>query len=206
MGDVVTIRGGLSGYLASGAGPGPAVLVLHDGYGLLPHVRERCEDLAAAGFLALAPELGEGAGVPEAEVALAYCAEQPGARADRRGAVGFSRGGALALRLAASGALDVVVAYYAALDPERAPHLLCPVLGLYAERDEVLPAEVAERFVAGARARRTTVEAVTYPGTVHSFANTDVRPPGTSLAPQRAWARTVNFLQQHLGEVSLPTR
>jgi carboxymethylenebutenolidase len=199
MGEAVTIRSGLPGYLAGGEGRRPAVLVLPDGFGLLPHLRACCDELAAAGFVALAPALGEEAGLPEAEVALAFLSAQPTALAGRCGAVGFSRGGRLALRLATSGALDAVVAYYAALDPGTAPRLRCPVLCLYAERDEVLPADVAARFVARARDLGATVDAVTYPETVHSFANTDVRPPGTSLAPQRAWARALNFLRLHLG-------
>jgi dienelactone hydrolase len=43
-------------YLAEPSGPGRAgVLVLHDWYGLLPHVRTACDELAAAGLVALAP-------------------------------------------------------------------------------------------------------------------------------------------------------
>lgn len=49
-------------YLAEpgAAGGGPGVLVVHDWYGLLPSVRERCDALAAAGFVALAPDLYDG--------------------------------------------------------------------------------------------------------------------------------------------------
>jgi carboxymethylenebutenolidase len=42
------------------AGGGPGVLVVHDWYGLLPSVQERCDALAAAGFVALAPDLYQG--------------------------------------------------------------------------------------------------------------------------------------------------
>jgi dienelactone hydrolase len=43
-------------YLAEPSGPGRGgVLVVHDWYGLLPHVRTLCDELAAAGLVATAP-------------------------------------------------------------------------------------------------------------------------------------------------------
>src|SRR5437773_5548204 len=48
-------------YLAEPSGPARAgVLVLHDWYGLLPHVRSACDELAAVGLVALAPDLYDG--------------------------------------------------------------------------------------------------------------------------------------------------
>jgi carboxymethylenebutenolidase len=55
-------------YLAEPSDPGRAepsppvagVLVAHDWYGLLPHVRGACDELAAAGLVALAPDLYDG--------------------------------------------------------------------------------------------------------------------------------------------------
>ena len=44
-------------YLAEPSGPGRAgVVLVHDWYGLLPHVRAACDELAAAGLVALAPD------------------------------------------------------------------------------------------------------------------------------------------------------
>ena len=48
-------------YLAEPSGPGRGgVLVVHDWYGLLPHVRTLCDELAAAGLVATAPDLYDG--------------------------------------------------------------------------------------------------------------------------------------------------
>ena len=48
-------------YLAEPSGPGRGgVLVVHDWYGLLPHVRTLCDELAAAGLVAIAPDLYDG--------------------------------------------------------------------------------------------------------------------------------------------------
>ena len=48
------------GYLTEPALTGPGVIIVHDGYGLLPHVRRRCDWLAEAGFVALAVDLYDG--------------------------------------------------------------------------------------------------------------------------------------------------
>src|SRR5438105_9841156 len=61
-------------YLTEPAGRtagGPGVLVLHDWYGLLPHVRSACDELAAAGLVALAPDLYDGRTTTDPEQAKA---------------------------------------------------------------------------------------------------------------------------------------
>jgi carboxymethylenebutenolidase len=105
----------------------PGVVVLHAWWGLTEPFREVCDRLAAAGFVALAPDLYRGRSTASVEEAQALAAalnreeervrgdiagavrclrqQQPGQReatnlADRRGAlgvVGFSLGGAYAL-------------------------------------------------------------------------------------------------------------
>ncbi len=61
MGDVTiaTPRGGMPGYLSSpgGDGPWPGVVVLHDGFGIGPAVREQADWLAGAGYIAVSVDL-----------------------------------------------------------------------------------------------------------------------------------------------------
>jgi carboxymethylenebutenolidase len=105
--------------------PAGGVLVVHDYYGLLPSVREHCDALAAAGFVAVAPDLYDGRaarddgeaerlmGDLEAATARRRLAEAvgwlSGAGGGRVGAIGFSMGGGLALLEATAGTLDAVV-------------------------------------------------------------------------------------------------
>jgi carboxymethylenebutenolidase len=206
------------GYLALPDTPGPAVLVLHDWYGLLPHVRRACDELAAEGFVALAPDLyrGRSALTPaEAErlrdalesatalrvvrAAREWVATHPQVAPRRVGMVGFSLGAWFALRAATEGRFDVVVTYYAALEGADLAPIPCPVLGHYAERDEFdgPPEEVPARFFAFLAGGGTPAEHHVYAGTEHSFANADV-PLYAEEAAKTAWTRTVGFLKAHL--------
>jgi len=201
-------------HLAEPRDGGPGVLVVHDYYGLLPSVRERCDALAAAGFVALAPDLYDGRaarddgeaerlmGDLEAAAARKRLGEAVGwlratVRGGRVGAVGFSMGGGLALMEATTGGLDAVVAYYATLDPASARSLACPVLLQLAEVDEWDPEETPDRFLAVLR-ERGDPEAFTYPGTEHSFANPGIPARFAPRAADEAWTRTVAFLDRHL--------
>ena len=171
------------GYLSEPALPGPGVVVVHDTYGLLPHVRRRCDWLAEAGFVALAVDLFDGrtartaaeaerlaAGldVIRARGMLATAATQllarPKVRPQRVGAVGFGLGGRLALLAATTGALDAIVAFYAVLGPGRAVAGAVPALlhltGGPTEQDAV----DAWRSCSDLRASGTEVTARTWSG------------------------------------------
>jgi len=224
MGSTVALGGAAasgSGYLSTPESAGPAVIVVHDYFGALPHIRERCDALALAGFMALAPDLYDGRSTTDPAQAQALLAQldlvrarnlltiaarqllaHPKVRPERVGAVGFSAGGWLALQTATSGVLDAVVAYYAALGPGEQARIPCPVMLHFAEVDEWEPPDLPTRFMAELRARGTPVAERTWPGTEHSFANGDV--PAWSPGPAvDAWADTVAFLGRHLWR---PTR
>ena len=64
MGEAVEFDG-ISGYLAVGEGPG--IVVLHEWWGLVPHIKDVCERFARLGFTALAPDLYHGATASNAE-------------------------------------------------------------------------------------------------------------------------------------------
>jgi carboxymethylenebutenolidase len=205
----------VGGYLAEPAGPAAAgVLVAHDWYGLLPHVRAACDELAAAGLVALAPDLygGHTTTDPEQAEALMKGLDQAAARArlDEAvgtlrarsgggpvGVLGWSLGGMFALIQATTGTVDAAAIYYAALDEDDAARIHCPVLLHQAEHDEFDPPEFYDRFVAALKATGTEVAVHTWPGTEHSFANGDVALHVPDAAA-KAWSITVRFLRDHL--------
>ena len=48
------------GYLAAPTGKGPAVVVIQEWWGLVPHIEDLVERFAREGFLAIAPDLFHG--------------------------------------------------------------------------------------------------------------------------------------------------
>jgi carboxymethylenebutenolidase len=203
-------------YLAQPSGTARAgVLVAHDWYGLLPHVRTACDELAKAGLVALAPDFYDGRSTTDPEQAEALMKAMEDAKATARleaatadlrertgggpvGGLGFSMGGFHTLIHATTGAYDTVAVYYAALEAEQAASIHCPVLLHMAEEDEFDPRETYEGFIAALRAAGTEVRPYTWPGTEHSFANGDVALYAPTPAAE-AWSITVQFLRDHLG-------
>ncbi len=121
MGDMVEFEsngGTVQGYLAApGAGAGPGVVVIQEWWGLVDHIEDVCDRLAAEGFTALAPDLyhGEKASEPDeaGKLMMAMNAQQAAkdmsgavvhvagaASGDKVGCVGFCMGGGLSLWLA----------------------------------------------------------------------------------------------------------
>jgi carboxymethylenebutenolidase len=203
-----------SDYLAEPDAPGPGVLVVHDWFGLLPSVRDLCDQLAEAGFLALAPDLYEGASTTDPAEAARLMDALPADDARKRlvgaawslrgraapsrvGAVGFSMGGWVTLKAATEGAFDAVVGYYTSLELNELAPVPCPVLLQLAAVDEWEPPDTPERFATYLRDQGTQVDVRTWPGTEHSFANADAR----QYAPEHAdaaWSLTLEFLRRHL--------
>jgi carboxymethylenebutenolidase len=203
------------GYLSEPALTGPGVVVVHDEYGLLPHVRRRCDWLAEAGFVALAVDLYDGRVAHSREEAdrlaggldqlrargmVAIAATQllarPKVRPQRVGAVGFGPGGRLALLAATTGALDVLVAFYAVLAPAERSLVPCPALlhltGGPDEQDATVRSFLHELRTSG-----TELTVRTWSGVPPGFANAD-RPDYREKPAVAAWVETAGFLAGHL--------
>jgi len=199
------------------AAPKAAVIVVHDWFGLLDHVRRACESLAGAGFLAVAPDLYDGKATidPAQAEQLLGGLDEPAAIQMLRslvatlktrngvlrvGAIGFSVGGSMALSIADVG-LAAAVAYYGTGEPKDVSRIRCPVLGHFAEEDEwpatTRPGGYVDEYFSKLRGREVDARYHLYPGTEHSFANEDVEAFAPSAAAQ-AWKRTMVFLGARL--------
>lgn len=209
------------GYLAKPAsGQGPGVIVLQEWWGLVPHIEDIADRLAAEGFVALAPDLyhGETAKGPDqagklmmalnidrAEKDLAgaieYLKQQPGVSGKGIGTVGFCMGGALSL-FAASKNPDVAacVVFYGGhpnVKPDL-PALKAPVLGLWAGKDGFVTPAVVTALDQQLTALGKRHEFHTYPEADHAFFN-DTRPQVyADKASQDAWKRTIEFFRREL--------
>ena len=205
-------------------GTGPGVVVIQEWWGLVDHVKDVCDRFAAAGFVALAPDLYHGhtvkPGEPdEAGKAMMAMRMEQAARdmsgavdevlrrstGDAVGVIGFCMGGGLALVLATQrpDAVAAVVPCYGIIPwPDVQPdyaNLSAAVLGHYAEKDTFFTPEAAHTLADQLRALGKSVEIVVYPGTDHAFFN-DTRPEVYDPnASRQLWDRTLAFLSEHLG-------
>jgi carboxymethylenebutenolidase len=212
----------IRGHLAEpdGAAPGgPALLVIHEWWGLNDNVREMTDRLAGLGYTALAVDLYEGevGADPKAARALmqkslgrvdALAANLRGARdflaarkASKVGTIGWCFGGGWSLQTALlmPDRIDASVIYYGRLerDRERLATLDTPVLGLFGSADKGIPVASVREFEASMKALGKDAAIHVYDGADHAFAN----PSGTRYDPKAAadaWQKTSAFLAQHL--------
>ena len=225
-------RGGaLRAYLAeppTGTGPWPGVVLLHEILGLTRDIRSHADRLAAAGYLAVAPDLysdggarrclvrtvralnaGAGAAVQDIDTTRQWLA----ARADctgRVGVAGFCLGGGFALVMAARG-FDAASTSYGPLprDPAAALAGACPVVGSYGAKDPMMRGAGPE-LDAVLTELGVEHDVKEYPLVGHSFMNRHPVGPLTALervvglghddaAAEQAWARILAFFGTHLG-------
>lgn len=197
----------------------PAVLVIHESRGRTDYVEDVARRLAAAGFLALAPDFlsPRGGTPPEADKARAEAAslETGQITADavaalvwlksrdegtgKVGAVGFAWGGNIVGRLAAEApALDAGVVFYGKPPPPKeAAQIRTPLLFHYAGLDRK-DDDAAPAFEGALKAANVPFEAFTYDNVAASFHNDTTGSKFNADAAKLAWDRTVAFLKQRL--------
>jgi carboxymethylenebutenolidase len=211
-----------SGYLAEPASAGPGVVVIQEWWGLVPHIKDLCDRFAAAGFVALAPDLYHGKTVSEpdeagkemmamqlsraaADMSGAVDAVRERAEGDAVGVVGFCMGGGLALVLATQrpDAVKACVAFYGLVPwPEAHPDyskLAGPVMLQVAGDDTYFTPAAAHTLVQELRGLGKGAELHVYDGTDHAFFN-DTRPEVYDAeAASTAWEITLGFLHAWVG-------
>ena len=199
--------------------PLPAIIVIHEWWGLNDNVRAMADRLAGEGYMVLAVDLygGKTADSPaDARALMLEVVEDPGlaneniraayeflttAGAPRIGSLGWCFGGGWSLNTAQlfPDELDAAVIYYGQVtgDEERLRPISAPILGLFGADDTGITVESVEAFRASLERLRKEHAIHIYPGVGHAFAN----PTGTNYnaeAATDAWARTLEFLGRHL--------
>ncbi|MFN0124484.1 MAG: dienelactone hydrolase family protein [Blastocatellia bacterium] len=206
------------GYLARPAGhdPAPAVMVIHEWWGLNDHIREITQRFARAGFVAAAVDLYDGAVTADPQQAGQMMSGLDPQKAlanlgtaiswlrtqDFVGAVGitgFCMGGLYSLVAACNLPLDAAVPFYGMPDDlGMVANLNCPVLFIGAEKDQWITVDKMNRLDAAFQAHGRNAEVKIYAGADHAFFN-DTRPEVYSAADAAdAWTRTIDFLTRHL--------
>jgi dienelactone hydrolase len=176
--------------------PAPAIIIVHEAFGLLPEFVHRAERLAELGYAALAvdmfgdgrtaPNLQEGMGLVHSvgmdsermldrmQAAVAALKQQPGVDATRIGAMGYCFGGTCVLKLALGGG-DVrgVVSFHGGLTATPTPGktVSSAILLCHGDSDPVVPAEQLEGFRDILRQVGARWQINIYGGAKHGFTN-----------------------------------
>lgn len=194
-------RGGeLTGVLGvpSGPGPHPALVVVHEVFGIDESMRAHLERLVGLGYAVLMPNLfsrggarrcltatfralrvGSGPAFDDIEAARRLLLERDDT-GDRVGVIGFCMGGGFALLLAGTGDYDASAVNYGMLPADLNDTLdgACPIVGSFGGRDRTLPGAAA-RLEAALAARGIDHDVREYPEAGHAFLNPE--PAGPAL-------------------------
>lgn len=212
------------GYLArpEGSGPFPAVLMVHEWWGLNGEITEMADLLAEQGYVVFAPDTYRGGTTslvpralflrittPESRVdsdmqaAYDFLASQQDIDPFNIGVMGFCYGGGVALRHAViNREIAATINLYGepVVDPAAFGALLepdaGPVLGIFGEADMQIPVQEANQFDAAMDSAGIINTVTIYPQMPHAFVN----PSGIDAggAPREAWNQILAFFNQHL--------
>jgi len=185
----------VSGYLAApeGAGKRPAVVVIHEWWGLNDFAKGNADSFAKQGYVALAVDLYRGKVTADADVAhqlmrglpddralrdlqaaVTYLRSRPDVDAKKIGSIGWCMGGGWSLNLAlAEPTLAGAVIYYGHLMTEDATiqKLKVALIGSFGGKDQGIPPESVTAFQDKARALHKNVDFKIYPEAGHGFAS-----------------------------------
>jgi len=197
----------------------PAVIVIHENRGLVPHIQDVTRRMAKEGFISLAPDaLSPVGGTPEDisnvgalfkqldnaqtiknfVAAVKYLKTHPNSNG-KVGCTGFCWGGAMTNQVAVNSPdLNAAAPYYGRQpSAEDVAKIKAPLMAHYAENDAGINAGIAA-FEEALKKNNKEYQIFSYPGTGHAF-NNDTNPDRyNEQAAKLAWQRTVGFFKEKL--------
>src|SRR5271166_2628693 len=207
-------------YAPQGKGPYPALVVIHEWYGLNDWVKEEASKLADQGYAALAIDLYRGKvattpdeahqimrGVPEDRAnrdllaASAYLRSQKNVDPARVGSIGWCMGGGYSLDLAVNDPkLKAAVINYGhlAADDATLKKINAAILGIFGGQDRGIPVADVNKFESQLKALGKTVEIRIFPDAGHGFQNPNNKTGYRADDAAQAWTLTTAFLAKYL--------
>jgi carboxymethylenebutenolidase len=202
--------------------PLPAILIIHEWWGLTEHIKDIAKRFAKEGFVALAPELYSRQGylpttdaaeaakrmsalssqalLRDLNAAAAFLKQQQFVLPYGLGVVGFCMGGTYALTQACHNSdLKAAVVFYGKVPPiETFRYLLCPVLYHYGAQDDWVTKQEVDTLKDGLAKTGKPGEVKNYPNAGHAFFN-DTRPQAYRADEARqAWQTTLTFFRRYV--------
>lgn len=207
-------------FTPDGNGPFPALVVIHEWWGLNDWVKEQAQKLAGQGYETLAIDLYRGKvattpeeaheimrGVPEDRAnrdllaAYDYLASQSNVNKNKIGAIGWCMGGGYALDLAlAQPKLAVAVINYGhlATDDAQLKKINAKILGIFGGQDRGIPPDSVRTFEQQLKKLGKSIEIKIYPDAGHAFENPNNKDGYRAEDAQDAWKLTLDFLNKNL--------
>ncbi len=207
-------------YTPEGKGPFPALVVIHEWWGLNDWVKDQASKLADQGYAALAIDLYRGKvattpemaheimrGVPEdraardLHAAFEFLKSHPNVKPDRIGSIGWCMGGGYSLDLALTEstlAATVINYGHLATDPAALKRINAPILGLFGGQDHGITPDDVHKFEQSLKQLGKNVDITIYPDAGHAFQNPNNQDGYRPADAADAWTRTTQFLAGHL--------
>jgi len=209
-----TVQGVL--YTPVGKGPFPAIIVIHEWWGLNDWVKEQGSKLADQGYAALAVDLYRGKvattpemaheimrGVPEdrakrdLHAAYEFLGSQSNVKKERIGSIGWCMGGGYSLDVALQEpnlAATVINYGHLATDPEALKKINAPILGLFGGQDHGITPDDVHKFEQAMKQLGKKIDVRIYDDAGHAFENPNNKDGYRTEDAADAWKRTVEFL------------
>jgi carboxymethylenebutenolidase len=207
-------------YTPAGKGPFPAIIVIHEWWGLNDWVKEQASKLSDQGYVALAVDLYRGKvatspdmahelmrGVPEdrakrdLSAAFDYLAAQSNVKKDRVASIGWCMGGGYSLDVALlepTLAATVINYGHLATDADALKKINAPILGNFGGQDRGISPDDVKKFQQSLQQLGKKADIKIYPDAGHAFENSNNKQGYRADDAADAWKRTVDFLAANL--------
>lgn len=207
-------------YTPSGKGPFPALIVIHEWWGLNDWVKEQASKLAEQGYVALAIDLYRGKIADSPDLAhelmrgLApdratrdlkgaydFLSSQANVKKNRIGSIGWCMGGGVSLEAAINiPTLAAAVVNYGHLvtDSSEIKNIQAPILGIFGGQDRGIPPEDVKKFQQAMEQSGKKIEVKIYPDAGHAFENPNNKQGYRAQDAADAWQLTTAFLAANL--------
>jgi len=203
-----------------GSGPFPALILIHEWWGLNEHIHDNARAFAREGYVALSVDLYKGQSTKDSKVArqlaggvssnmeqafdnleaaVSFLKARSDVSPDRLASVGWCFGGGWSYQMAKNDlGVRASVIYYGRFNPkDDLSKMRATILGNFGEKDRGIKVDTVREFQAVLKTLSGNHEIYIYPNAGHGFGN----PGGQAYnreAAELAWARTIAFLKKYL--------
>ena len=206
--------------LPNGVGPFPALIIIHEWWGLNDWIRSNADAFANKGYAALAIDLYRGKSTKNSDeahelmrglssdrvaqdlrAAYSFLQNNPKIDKNRIGVIGWCMGGGYALQATTIlPKLKAAVMNYGSLisDPANIKKVGCPLLGIFGETDRGIPVMDVQNFEKTLKEARKESKIIIYRNVGHAFMNPNNKDGYNRDITEKAWRETFAFLEKHL--------